>query len=102
MVSTFIFHSFCTKALAMRTSCSMSVSYTHLYTFVLHDHIKLQLHTGVQNIFNSFQKDLDLSLIHISSSSGLMLTFSRPSAAARRMASRRWELHRYNDSEQSK
>ena len=29
------------------------------YTFVLHDHIKLQLNTGVQNIFNSFQKDLD-------------------------------------------
>jgi outer membrane receptor for ferrienterochelin and colicins len=26
---------------------------------VLHDHIKLQLNTGVQNIFNSFQKDLD-------------------------------------------
>lgn len=29
------------------------------YTFVLHDHIKLQLNTGVQNLFNSFQKDLD-------------------------------------------
>ena len=29
------------------------------YTFVLHDHIKLQLNAGVQNIFNSFQKDLD-------------------------------------------
>ena len=29
------------------------------YTFLLHDHIKLQLNTGVQNIFNSFQKDLD-------------------------------------------
>lgn len=28
------------------------------YTFVLHDHIKFQLNTGVQNIFNSFQKDL--------------------------------------------
>lgn len=27
------------------------------YTFVLHDHIKLQLNAGVQNIFNSFQKD---------------------------------------------
>ena len=26
------------------------------YTFVLHDHIKLQLNAGVQNIFNSFQK----------------------------------------------
>ena len=29
------------------------------YTFVLRDHIKLQLNAGVQNIFNSFQKDLD-------------------------------------------
>lgn len=29
------------------------------YTFVLNDHIKLQLNGGVQNIFNSFQKDLD-------------------------------------------
>lgn len=29
------------------------------YTFVLNDHIKLQLNGGVQNIFNAFQKDLD-------------------------------------------
>ncbi len=29
------------------------------YTFVLNDHIKLQLNSGVQNIFNAFQKDLD-------------------------------------------
>lgn len=29
------------------------------YTFVLNDHVKLQLNGGVQNIFNSFQKDLD-------------------------------------------
>ncbi len=29
------------------------------YTFILRDHIKLQLNTGVQNIFDSFQKDLD-------------------------------------------
>ncbi len=29
------------------------------YTFILNDHIKLQLNTGVHNIFNSFQKDLD-------------------------------------------
>ena len=29
------------------------------YTFVLRDHLKLQLSAGVQNIFNSFQKDLD-------------------------------------------
>lgn len=29
------------------------------YTFVLRDHIKLQLNGGVQNLFNSFQEDLD-------------------------------------------
>lgn len=29
------------------------------YTFVLNDHIRLQLNGGVQNIMNSFQKDLD-------------------------------------------
>lgn len=29
------------------------------YTFVFRDHIKLQINAGVQNIFDSFQKDLD-------------------------------------------
>lgn len=29
------------------------------YTFILRDHIKLQLNAGVQNMFDSFQKDLD-------------------------------------------
>ena len=29
------------------------------YTFVLHDHIKLQVNTGVQNILGHFQPDLD-------------------------------------------
>ena len=29
------------------------------YTFVLNDHLKLQLNGGVQNIFNAFQSDLD-------------------------------------------
>ena len=29
------------------------------YTFVLKDHIKMQVNGGVQDIFNSFQKDLD-------------------------------------------
>lgn len=29
------------------------------YTFVLKDHIKMQMNGGIQNIFNSFQKDLD-------------------------------------------
>ena len=29
------------------------------YTFVLNDHLKLQVNGGVQNIFNAFQSDLD-------------------------------------------
>jgi len=29
------------------------------YTFVLNEHLKLQINGGVQNIFNAFQKDLD-------------------------------------------
>ena len=29
------------------------------YTFILQDHIKLQVNAGMQNIFNQFQKDLD-------------------------------------------
>lgn len=29
------------------------------YTFILHDHLNLQVNAGVQNIFNSFQRDLD-------------------------------------------
>ena len=29
------------------------------YTFVLNEHLRLQLNGGVQNIFNAFQKDLD-------------------------------------------
>lgn len=29
------------------------------YTFVLNDHVKVQLNGGVQNIFDAFQKDLD-------------------------------------------
>lgn len=29
------------------------------YTFVLHDHVKLQVNAGVQNMLNSFQRDLD-------------------------------------------
>lgn len=29
------------------------------YTFILRDHLKLQINAGVQNVLNSFQKDLD-------------------------------------------
>ena len=52
------------SAISPRTAWSIPPNSSDLnvklnYTFVLHDHIKLQLNTGVQNIFNSFQKDLD-------------------------------------------
>ena len=29
------------------------------YTFVLRDHLKMQVNAGVQNMFNAFQKDID-------------------------------------------
>lgn len=35
------------------------LNFKAIYTFVLRDHIKLQLNAGVQNILNSFQSDLD-------------------------------------------
>ncbi len=41
------------------TPSFMDINLKLNYTFVLKDHIKLQLNGGVQNIFNSFQKDLD-------------------------------------------
>ncbi len=41
------------------TSHFFDVNFKAGYTFVLHDHIKLQLNAGVQNILNSFQSDLD-------------------------------------------
>lgn len=37
----------------------VDVNFKLNYTFDLRDHIKLQLNAGMQNIFNSFQKDLD-------------------------------------------
>lgn len=37
----------------------MDVNFKLNYTFPLREHIKMQLNAGVQNIFNSFQKDLD-------------------------------------------
>lgn len=37
----------------------MEVNVKLNYTFVLRDQIRLQLNGGIQNIFNSFQKDLD-------------------------------------------
>lgn len=42
-----------------KTPDFMDVNVKLNYTFVLNDHLKLQLNGGVQNIFNAFQKDLD-------------------------------------------
>jgi outer membrane receptor for ferrienterochelin and colicins len=42
-----------------RTPDFMDLNLKLNYTFVLNDHLKLQLNGGVQNIFNSYQKDLD-------------------------------------------
>lgn len=42
-----------------KTSDFMEANIKLNYTFPLRDHIKLQLNCGVQNMFNSFQKDLD-------------------------------------------
>lgn len=42
-----------------RTPDFMTVNFKMNYTFVLRDHIKLQLNGGVQNINNAFQQDLD-------------------------------------------
>lgn len=47
------------KSRMEHTSQFVDVNVKLNYTFVLNDHIKLQLNGGVQNIFNSFQKDLD-------------------------------------------
>lgn len=41
------------------TSDFMDVNLKLNYTFPLREHIKMQINAGVQNIFNSFQKDLD-------------------------------------------
>lgn len=42
-----------------RTPDFMEINLKLNYTFVLNDHLKMQLNGGVQNIFNAFQKDLD-------------------------------------------
>ncbi|WP_455669413.1 TonB-dependent receptor [Phocaeicola sp.] len=48
-----------TKDEMVHTSDFFDLNVKLNYTFVLNDHIKLQLNGGVQNIFNAFQKDLD-------------------------------------------
>ena len=47
------------KSRMEHTPQSMDLNLKLNYTFVLKDHIKMQVNGGVQNIFNSFQKDLD-------------------------------------------
>lgn len=47
------------KSRMEHTSQFVDVNLKLNYTFVLNDHIRLQLNGGVQNIMNSFQKDLD-------------------------------------------
>ena len=47
------------KSRMEHTSQFMDLNLKLNYTFVLKDHIKMQVNGGVQNIFNSFQKDLD-------------------------------------------
>lgn len=47
------------KSRMERTPQFMDLNLKLNYTFVLKDHIKMQVNGGVQNIFNSFQKDLD-------------------------------------------
>lgn len=42
-----------------KTPDFMDVNFKLNYTLTLRDHIKLQFNGGIQNIFNSFQKDLD-------------------------------------------
>lgn len=48
-----------TKDEMVRTPDFFDLNVKLNYTFVLNDHVKLQLNGGVQNIFNAFQKDLD-------------------------------------------
>ena len=42
-----------------KTPDFMEINMKLNYTFILNDHLKLQLNGGVTNIFNAFQKDLD-------------------------------------------
>ncbi len=43
----------------VRTPQFMELTAKLAYTFVLNDHVKLQVNGGVQNMFNAFQRDLD-------------------------------------------
>ncbi len=52
-------YSYITKDELVRTPAFFDLNTKLNYTFVLNDHVKIQLNGGVQNIFNAFQKDLD-------------------------------------------
>ncbi len=52
-------YSYITQDVLERTPSFFDLNAKVNYTFVLKDHLKLQLNAGVQNILNSFQKDLD-------------------------------------------
>ena len=52
-------HSYIAKDEMVRTPHFFDFNTKVAYTFVLREHMKLQLNAGVQNIFNAFQNDLD-------------------------------------------
>lgn len=52
-------YSYITKDEMVHTPDFFDFNFKAAYTFVLGDHIKMQLNGGVQNIFNAFQSDLD-------------------------------------------
>lgn len=52
-------YSYITKDELVHTPDFFELNLKLNYTFVLSDHVKLQLNGGVQNMLNAFQKDLD-------------------------------------------
>ena len=59
MVPVDYIHSYITKDELVHTPDFFDFNTKFNYTFVLGEHLKLQLNGGVQNLFNAFQKDLD-------------------------------------------
>ena len=52
-------YSYITKDEMVHTPQFMELGMKAAYTFVLRDHLKMQVNAGVQNMFNAFQKDID-------------------------------------------
>ncbi|MBQ1954107.1 MAG: TonB-dependent receptor, partial [Clostridia bacterium] len=52
-------HSYITQDELVHTPDFFDFNVKMDYTFVLREHLKLQLNGGVQNLFNAFQQDLD-------------------------------------------